>query len=97
MQKKENFKKWLENNTSLSSSTIVKYANAINTISAELVKNGLLVGTLYNITDSVIIEKNIITYLSIPEYREKDTRGNRMYSNALKYYKLFAEKGNAPN
>ncbi|MEH7525724.1 hypothetical protein V7149_21005, partial [Bacillus sp. JJ1503] len=61
-------------------------------ISNELVDKELLLGSLFNITDPVILEKYIHTYLSIPEFSNKDTRGNRMYSNALKYYKVFSEE-----
>jgi 5-methylcytosine-specific restriction enzyme A len=94
MQKKEKFINWLKNNTKLSSSTLEKYAGAINTISTELKKYQLLEGSLYNISDPLIIEAMIVKYLSVLEYREKDTRGNRMYSNALKYLKLFIEDSN---
>jgi 5-methylcytosine-specific restriction protein A len=89
MQRKEDFINWLKNNTKLSSSSIVKYANAIKTISIGLGRYGLLVGSLYNITDPVIIESITMKYLSVPEFSDKDIRGNRMYSNALKYYYTF--------
>ncbi|MDM5198978.1 hypothetical protein QUF79_13200 [Fictibacillus enclensis] len=52
---------------------------------------GLLEGSLYNITDPVTIESKSSKYLSIPEFIEKDMRGNKMYSNALRYYNLFAK------
>eukprot|EP00130_Batrachochytrium_dendrobatidis_P008280 XP_006683155.1 hypothetical protein BATDEDRAFT_28721 [Batrachochytrium dendrobatidis JAM81] len=66
-----------------------KYAGAINTISRELKGNNILDSSLYYITDPVIIESYKVKYLSIEEFRAKDTRGNRMYSNALKRYKEF--------
>jgi 5-methylcytosine-specific restriction protein A len=94
MQRKENFIDWLKNNTKLSSSSIGKYANAIKTISVGLGKYGLLEGSLYNITDQVIIESLTMKYLSVPEFSDKDIRGNRMYSNALRYYYIFTRNLN---
>ncbi|WHY84689.1 hypothetical protein QNH39_18820 [Neobacillus novalis] len=91
MAKKENFINWLNTSTNLSSNTTGKYSGAINTISDELGRYGLLEGSLYNITDPVIIESKSRKYLSIPEFIEKDIRGNKMYSNALRYYNLFAK------
>ncbi|MCM3195818.1 HNH endonuclease [Priestia megaterium] len=91
MVEKKYFANWLFNNSKLSSSTIEKYASAINTISTELRKYGLLEDSLFSITDPIIIEDMIGNYLSIPEFRDKDIRGNRMYSNALKYFKKFTE------
>ncbi|PEF35333.1 hypothetical protein CON84_23475 [Bacillus sp. AFS094228] len=91
MHKKKDFIYWLATNTKLSSNTIGKYSGAINTISDELVRYGLLEGNLYNIIDPVTIESKSSKYLSIPEFIEKDIRGNKMYSNALRYYNLFAK------
>ena len=89
MKSKNDFINWLNNNTNLAQSTIEKYANAIITISKGLVKYNSLEGDLYNISDPTLVETLTVKYLSIPEFNEKDTRGNRMYSNALKYYKRF--------
>lgn len=89
---KENFMFWLESCTSLSNSTIKKYAGAINTISKEMKKNNFPIDSLYNINDPNLIEALKIRYFSLPEFQEKDIRGNRMYSNALKYFKKFIEE-----
>ncbi|WP_216830315.1 hypothetical protein [Alkalihalobacterium elongatum] len=91
---KDDFEKWLSNNTKLSTSTIGKYSGAINTISSELNKYRVLDGSLYNITDPTIVETMTVKYLSIPECNAKDIRGNRMYSNALKYLKRCLEHDN---
>lgn len=89
MQQKERFIKWLEENTTLSSSTRQKYAGAINTISRELERKNILTNNLFYIIDPVLIESYKVKYLSITEFHEKDIRGNRMYSNALKRYKEY--------
>ncbi len=91
MQKQNAFIKWLEDNTTLASSTVEKYARAVNTISKELKEENLLEQNLFYINDPVIIEKYKEKYLSIPKYHAKDTRGNRMYSNALNYYQKFTK------
>jgi len=91
MNKKEAFSKWLSDHTNLAQSTIDKYSGAINTISRELVDQGELSGSLYQINNSVTIGKKSQIYLSIPQFQDKDLRGNRMYSNALKYYKKYVE------
>ena len=49
---------------------------------------------LYNINDPALVEELTHKYFSIPEFQEKDIRGNRMYSNALNYYKKFTESLN---
>lgn len=89
---KDNFSFWLESHTNLSLSTIKKYASAINTISKELEKKGFLVGSLYDINDPSVVESLTLKYFSIGEFQEKDARGNKMYSNALKYYKKFVKE-----
>lgn len=91
MQKKSDFIDWLDKNTELATSTQEKYAGAINTISTELQKYNLLEQNLYFITDPVMIESYKVKYFQIPEYRAKDSRGNRMYSNALKYFVEYVE------
>lgn len=80
---------WLTENTSLAESTILKYANAIETISKELIEYNVIDGSLYNIIDPIVLETLKLKYLSIPKFIVKDTRGNRMYSNALNHYKNY--------
>lgn len=91
MNKRELFIQWMKKNASLSLNTIYKYARAISINSEELNRHKVLVGSLYDISDSTLIDNMKVKYLSIPELKEKDTRGNRMYSSALKYYKKFLE------
>ncbi len=53
--------------------------------------NGLIVKHLYEINDSVQVEQAKELYFSIKEYKDKDVRGNRMYSRALIYYIQFLQ------
>ncbi|CEG21478.1 hypothetical protein BN1080_00389 [Planococcus massiliensis] len=87
--RKEEFINWMEEATSLGPSTIRSYAGAINTVSKGLKKYNHLSGTLYNLNNPTEFETLTIKYFSIQEFIDKDSRGNKMYSNALKYYKRF--------
>lgn len=94
MIRREFYCKWLEENTSIASSSIAKYAGAINTISKELLDKKLIDYHLYKTNDSVLVEKARMTYFSIQEFKDKDERGNRMYSRALIYYIQFLQNKN---
>lgn len=91
MQKKIDFTNWLLKNTNLSISTTGKYSSAISTISKGLMKYDLVNKSLYYIDDPILLESLTIKYLAVPEFSEKDLRGNRMYSNALKYFLSFTK------
>lgn len=86
------FINWLEVKTNVSTVTAKKYAGAVNTVSKGLSKYKLLEGSLFNINEPTEIESLKIKYFSIPEFEEKDIRGNRMYSSALNYYKKYKEE-----
>ncbi|MBU9723816.1 MULTISPECIES: hypothetical protein [Bacillaceae] len=89
MSEKDDFIKWLENNTDLSDSSIGKYSGAINTISRELKNNSIIEGTLYNGYNLVEVVELKDIYFSVNQFIEKDKRGNRMYSRAFTYYIEF--------
>ncbi|MFA9556730.1 hypothetical protein ACERII_05470 [Evansella sp. AB-rgal1] len=89
MKRKDDFIKWMKNYSELSQSSINKYSGAINTISRELKDSSITDRNLYYVDSAVEIEKLKELYFSINEYIEKDKRGNRMYSRALKYYIEF--------
>jgi len=89
--KKEVFANWLQIECKLSSSSINKYTRAIKTITKELQGYDSLIPNLYNLDDPKKVETITEKYFSFPEFQDKDTRGNRMYSNALKHYKNFLE------
>ena len=92
MLKKESFIKWMEQSTILSESTREKYARAITINSSALIDYGVIEGSLYNITDPKVLVSMKEKYLSIAELRDKDERGNRMYSSAFNYFELYLEQ-----
>lgn len=78
---------WLEKNGLERSAD--NYSRAINTISKELIHYNKIDRNIYNI-DNVEEAKEILElYLSIPQLEQKDKRGKRMYSNAIKRYIEF--------
>jgi len=87
--RKDQFMDWMEKATSLAPSTIKSYAGAINTVSKGLKKYNAINGNLYNIHSATEVESLTLKYFTISEFLEKDSRGNKMYSNALKYYKKY--------
>ncbi|WP_396953618.1 McrB family protein [Neobacillus niacini] len=90
---KDNFIKWLEDTTELSSYTINRYAGAIDTLSTELIKYGLNENNLFNITDKNIID----SILNNQSFQDKNKRGNRMYSAALNHFTEYIEHKKSSN
>jgi hypothetical protein len=84
---KGDFISWLENTTQLTSYSINRYANAIDTISTELSDYGFNGKNLYDVTDKVIIN----SILNNPIFKEKNKRGNNMYSAALNHLISYIE------
>ncbi|MCM3569802.1 hypothetical protein [Neobacillus mesonae] len=87
---KTGFVNWLENTTKLSSYSIRRYANAIDTLSDELGNYGLHEINLYHDVPEMVID-NI---LKNPAFLEKNKRGNNMYSAALNHYKNYIKYKN---
>jgi 5-methylcytosine-specific restriction endonuclease McrBC GTP-binding regulatory subunit McrB len=84
---KDNFMKWLEESTELSTYSISRYAGAIDTLSSELMNYGLNERNLYNVTD----KNSIASILNNPMFQEKNKKGNRMYSAALNHFAEYIE------
>lgn len=76
-------------NGDFAETTINKYASAINSISRELRESGLFGENLFSVNDPNMVTKIENIYFSHDRFKEKDLRGNRMYSNALKNYRAF--------
>lgn len=93
MMDKEDYKKWLINNRAVKEYSANRYANAIDTISSEIGGYGLEQLNLYVISDTTIIDRILIH----PEFQKKDTKGNRMYSTALKHFKTYMKQFKATN
>lgn len=82
------FSDWLSQNTKLSESSIEKYAGAIRTISKEMCQQRTIQKPFENMSPFEL-DLAIALTMSDPEFIAKNTRGNHMYSNALKQYRLF--------
>ena len=97
MDTKSKFLKWLEVNSGISENTIYKYVRAVGTMSNDISKHKKINIDIYNVKIPKEIDSIKNIYLDIDELRDKDKRGNRMYTSALKWYKKFleAEKENA--
>lgn len=91
MDTKEKFIVWMEKYSERSANTISKYLSAISTISRELTDYLGENINLYNLSESSQIDSIEQKYLSIQKLREKNERGNNMYTCSLKWYKKYLE------
>ncbi len=87
MSKKDDFELWLINTNRSRSAT--KYSNALNTISNEMIGKGLINKNIYLLDNCSEVNELEEKYLSVEEYRNKNMRGNNMYSAALRKYVEF--------
>lgn len=83
-----NFSQWMEKNTNLRESSVYKYTRAVNTVSNEMMEQNVINKSLLdmNIVELDIAINNIFCNNF---FVEKNTRGDKMYSNALKQYRFF--------
>ena len=87
-----NFTKWMQNESELSKASMEKYTRVVRKISNDLVRHDLSYSSLDEITEKADLERLKEKYFSIEEYKDLDTRGNRMYSagfNQLIKYQNF--------
>lgn len=91
MDTKEEFIMCMEKYSERSDNTISKYSSAISTISRELTDYFGENINLYNLSEPSHIDSIEQKYLSIEELREKNERGNNMYTCSLKWYKKYLE------
>lgn len=82
------FTEWMGRNTALSESSITKYYGAVGTVSREMLDLGIISKHLQNM-NAFELDIAISAILNHPYFIEKNTRGNHMYSNALKQYRYF--------
>lgn len=90
----EEFLQYLEEKPSFKSGRYItasakKYADAISTISDEMVEARIINGCLYNIIDVNILDKMIAIIMKNEDFINKNQRGNNMYSNALEHFQYF--------
>ena len=81
---------WLKENSQLSDSSVYKYDHAVNTISREMMKRKVIVKPL---KDMELYEIDLaISLIFCDEYFiMKNEIGNKMYSNALKWFRSYVE------
>ncbi len=82
------FSDWLSQNTDLSESSVGKYSSAVGTISKEMYTKGTIQKPLENMSPFEL-DLAIALTMSDSDFIAKNTRGNHMYSNALKQYRYF--------
>lgn len=92
VNRRETFVQWMINNSGRSNNTISKYASAIVTMSRELTEHSSDNIDIYELIDPFEIDKVKEKYLEIDDLREKDERGNRMYTSSLNWYKKYLEE-----
>ena len=84
------FSKWLISTSSLSDNSVYKYTHAVKTISDEMLSERVLDKPLADM-ELYEVDLAIAIIFHTPSFVDKDTRGNHMYSNALKWYRFFLE------
>lgn len=82
------FAVWMSQNTKLSESSIGKYSGAVGTMSKEMYQKNTIQKPLEDMSPFEL-DLAIALILSDPDFVSKNTRGNHMYSNALKQYRYF--------
>lgn len=90
----QEFSAWMSENTKLADSSIYKYARAVNTISNEMETKGIIPKNLLAMS-ALQLDIYIPLILHDVDFIAKNTRGDNMYSNALKQYRLFRNVENA--
>ncbi|SDO58254.1 5-methylcytosine-specific restriction enzyme B [Paenibacillus sp. yr247] len=73
----------------LSASSAYKYSRAINTISEDMIKIGLLERSLYTINSLHDLERGIERIKENEFFISKNSTGHNMYSVALEHYLNF--------
>lgn len=84
--KDDPFYSWLSTTTTLAESSVYKYALAVDSISKEMIGFGVIKKPLREM-NALDLDFYIPQILSDPRFVEKNTRGNNMYSNALKQFR----------
>ena len=84
------FSKWMsENATTLSESSIYKYTRGFNTISREMLEDGIIEKSLFDMSFTEL-EIALIKIFNNEKFIAKNKKGNHMYSNALKQFRCYS-------
>lgn len=82
------FDEWMNNNTSLSDSSIYKYNTAVKTISKEMMEIGIINKPLMEM-ELLELELSLTLIFFNEHFLTKDKSGHKMYSNSLKQFKYY--------
>lgn len=86
--KNQPFYQWLSSTSKLAESSIGKYAGAVGTISRDMLSLGVIAKPLEDMS-IFELDRAISSILNNTSFMDKNSRGNHMYSNALKQYRYF--------
>ena len=87
------FETWMELNTELSSKSIKNYLTGMKTVEENLVSKNMLQLGLSEVDTLKELEELKIQYFEIDEFKEKDIKGNGMYSSAFSKFIAFKDSG----
>lgn len=79
---------WMKENTFLSDSSVYKYSRAVNSVSKEMLEKGVIPTDLFSMSQ-LQVDVFVPIILEDKDFIEKNQTGNKMYSNALKQYRMF--------
>lgn len=85
----DDFSNWMNANSRLADSSIYKYKRAVHTISHEMQECHVIHKSLLAMSVTEL-DMAIFAILRNAQFIAKNQKGNHMYSNALKQYRLFA-------
>lgn len=85
----DDFSNWMTANSRLADSSIYKYKRAVYTISHEMQECHVIHKSLLAMSVTEL-DMAIFAILRNAQFIAKNQKGNHMYSNALKQYRLFA-------
>lgn len=88
-EKISEFSEWMKENIgTLSEASIYKYSRAINTISEDMIRLGIIDKNILFMSE-LQFDKYMPVIFNQEKFISKDKKGNKMYSNALKQYRMF--------
>ena len=100
----EKLEKWLKNvykqsnGPGLSDKSVKSYVNGIKYIDKDLIKRKLITqNSLFSVASLANIKTLNAKYFNVPEVKEWNDKGNKMYSNSFQRYIEFIEYENTSN
>ena len=92
----EQFSFWMKNNTNLAASSIYKYTHSLKIVSDEMYRKKVIPKELI-VMSAYEADIFLPVIFSDNYFISKDSRGRRMYSNALKHFRAFLTENNELN